>query len=69
MNRKVYFRGQAFDYRAVDIAGRLHYILYLNGIVEHVIPREELDQRSLVSQILDRYYSAPRASVMMEVLR
>ena len=69
MNRKVFFRGQAFDYRAVDIAGRLHYILYSNGIVEHVIPREELDQRSLVSQLLDRYYSTPRASVMMEVLR
>jgi hypothetical protein len=69
MKRKVYFKGVPFDYRAVDIAGKLHYILYQNGIVEHVLPQEELDKRSLVSMILDRYYSAPRSSAMMEVLR
>ena len=66
---KLYFRGRPFDYRAVDIAGRLHYILYENGVVEHVLPPAELDKRPTVSHILERYYSTPRNTVLVEVLR
>jgi hypothetical protein len=69
MKRRVYFKGDAYDYRAVDIVGRLHYILYQNGIVQHVLPQEELDKGSMVSLILERYYNTPRSSEVMEVLR
>lgn len=69
MHGKVYFRGRPFDYRAVDISGRLHYILYDNGVVEHVLPPAELDKRPTVSHILDRYYNTTSNTVMLDVRR
>jgi len=68
MKLKVYFKGEAFEYRPADIVGKLHYILYKNGVVEHVLQQDELDKRSIVSFILDKYYSATASSYKMEVL-
>lgn len=69
MKKKLYYRGVAYDYRPVDIAGKLQYLLYLDGIVVHVIPQEELDKRSIATLALDQYYKTPKARKVMEVLR
>jgi hypothetical protein len=67
--KKLYYRGVAYDYRPVDIVGKLQYLLYQEGIVVHVIPQEELDKRSMGTLALDRYYAAPKSKKVMEVLR
>jgi hypothetical protein len=69
MKKKLHYRGVAYDYRPVDIAGKLKYLLYQEGIVVHVMPQEELDKRSMGTLALDRYYSAPKSKKVMEVLR
>ena len=70
MNKNLYYRGVAYGYRAVDIAGKLQYLLYnKEGLVVHVIPREELDKPSIATLALDQYYSTARPKKVMEVLR
>lgn len=70
MKKKLYYRGVAYDYRPVDIAGKLQYLLYnKEGLVEHVVPREELDKPSIATLALDQYYSTARTKKVMEVLR
>lgn len=70
MKTNLYYRGVAYDYRAVDIAGKLQYLLYnKEGLVVHVIPYEELDKPSMATLALDQYYSTSRTKKVMEVLR
>jgi len=69
MKKKIYYKGVAYAYRPVDIVGKLQYLLYLDGIVVHVIPLEELDKRSIATLALDQYYKTPKTRKVMEVLR
>jgi len=61
--KKVYFRGQAYDYRTSgEIVGKRQFALYKGGVLTHFVEEEDLDKKSIVSMVLDAYY----ASIMNE---
>lgn len=54
--KEVYFKGQPYQYKVIDVGGRRQFQLYENGIVKHSVEQGDLDVRSIVSFILDSYY-------------
>jgi hypothetical protein len=66
--KKLYYRGQPYDFEVAELMGKRFFVLYKNGEVVQYVKEEELDIRSRVSMILDAYYSAPSSSVRSNVL-
>jgi hypothetical protein len=60
--KKLYYRGQAFDYEVAELMGKRFFVLYKNGEVVQYVKEDEVDIRSRVSIILDDYYKAPQSS-------
>lgn len=54
--KEVYYKGQPYQYKIVDLGGKRQFQLYENGILMHSVEQGELDIRSIVSFILDSYY-------------
>lgn len=54
--KEVYYKGQPYQYKIVDLGGKRQFQLYENGILKHSVEQGELDIRSIVSFILDSYY-------------
>ena len=69
MEKKIYYRGTPYAYRGVDIAGKLLYLLYENGIVVHIVPQDGLDKTSIVDLALEKYYSTANAQQRTAVLQ
>lgn len=54
--KEVYFKGQPYQYKLIELAGTRHFQLYQNGALQHTVEQGDLDIRSIVSFILDSYY-------------
>jgi hypothetical protein len=66
--KEVYYKGQPFQYKVVDSAGKRQFHLYENGVLRHSVEQGELDIRSIVSFILDSYYQNAPAKIENKVL-
>lgn len=66
--KKLYYRGQPYDFEISEMLGKRYFVLYKNGEVVHYVKEDELDIRSRVSMILDAYYSVPQSPVQNNVL-
>jgi len=55
--KEVYFKGQPYQYKVTNVGGRRQFQLYENGIMKHSVEQGDLDVRSIVSFILDSYYT------------
>lgn len=62
--KKVYYKGEPYEYKAVDIGDKRQYSLYQNGLLMHFVEEEELDKKSVVSMVLESYYNSIRSAVM-----
>jgi hypothetical protein len=51
--KEVYYKGQPYQYKIVDLGGKRQFQLYENGILKHSVEQSELDIRSIVSFILE----------------
>lgn len=65
---EVYFKGQPFQYKVIELGGKRHFQLYQNGVLKHTIEQGELDIRSIVSFILDSYYQTSPSKANSSVL-
>lgn len=54
--KEVYYKGQPYQYKIIEIGGTRHFQLYENGVMKHSVEQGDLDIRSIVSFILDSYY-------------
>lgn len=54
--KEVYYKGQAYQYKVIEAAGKKQFHLYEDGLLKHSVEQGELDIRSIVSFILDSYY-------------
>jgi hypothetical protein len=67
--KKLYYRGQPYDFEISDLLGKRFFVLYnKDGEVVQYVKEEELDIRSRVSMILDEYYRVPRSTVRTNAL-
>lgn len=66
--KKLYYRGQPYDFEVAELMGKRFFVLYKDGEVVQYVKEDELDIRSRVSMILDAYYSVPQSSVQQSVL-
>lgn len=66
--KKLYYRGQPYDFEISELLGKRYFVLYKNGEVVQYVKEDELDIRSRVSMILDAYYTMPQSSVQNNVL-
>jgi hypothetical protein len=66
--KKLYYRGQAFDYEIAELMGKRFFVLYKNGEVVQYVKEDEVDIRSRVSMILDDYYKTPQSSTHANAL-
>ncbi|HET9486578.1 MAG TPA: hypothetical protein VFO54_04050 [Chryseosolibacter sp.] len=54
--KEVYYKGNPYQYKIIDIEGKRQFQLFENGILRHSVEQGDLDIRSIVSFILDSYY-------------
>jgi len=54
--KEVYYKGQPYQYKIIELGGKRHFQLYENGTLRHSVEQGDLDIRSIVSFILDSYY-------------
>ena len=66
--KKLYYRGQPYDYEVAELMGKRFFVLYQNGEVVQYVKEDELDIRSRVSMILDDYYRTPKNPVQSNIL-
>lgn len=66
--KKLYYKGQPYDFEVAELMGKRFFVLYKNGEVVQYVKDEELDIRSRVSMILDEYYCASKSSLSSNVL-
>jgi hypothetical protein len=66
--KKLYYRGQPYDFEVSELMGKRFFVLYKDGEVVDYVKEDELDIRSRVSMILDEYYSASQSSVRNKVM-
>ncbi|MGC1240457.1 MAG: hypothetical protein WA874_02665 [Chryseosolibacter sp.] len=66
--KEVYYKGQPYQYKVVDFAGKRQFQLYEDGILKHSVEQGDLDIRSIVSFILDSYYRNPPSKINNGVL-
>jgi hypothetical protein len=61
--KQVYYKGQPYDYKTVEINGKRHFQLFREGQMMTSVEQCELDIKSIVSFILDAYYRSSPASM------
>jgi hypothetical protein len=66
--KEVYYKGQPYQYKIIELGGKRHFQLYENGILKHSVEQGDLDIRSIVSFILDSYYQNSPANINSSVL-
>ncbi len=66
--KKLYYRGQPFDFEVSELMGKRYFVLYKDGEVVQYVKEDEVDIRSRVSMILDAYYQVPRTEVRNSIL-
>ena len=66
--KEVYYKGQPYQYRIIEMGGKRQFQLYENGILRHSVEQGELDIRSIVSFILDSYYKNAPDKINSNVL-
>lgn len=54
--KEVYYKGQPYPFKLIEVGGKRHFQLFENGILKHSVEQGDLDIRSIVSFILDSYY-------------
>lgn len=54
--KQIYYKGQGYDYKTVDVNGKRQYQLFKDGELFQTVEQSELDIKSIVSLILDSYY-------------
>ena len=55
--KEVYYKGQPYQCRIIELKGKRQFQLYKNEVLMHSVEQSELDIKSIVSLILDAYYS------------
>lgn len=65
--KEVYYKGQPYQYKIIELGGKRHFHLYQNGLLKHSVEQGDLDIRSIVSFILDSYYQNVPAKVDTKV--
>lgn len=66
--KEVYYKGQPYQYKIIELGGKRHFQLYENGTLKHSVEQGDLDIRSIVSFILDSYYQKSPANINSSVL-
>lgn len=66
--KKLYYRGQPYDFEVSELMGKRYFVLYKDGEVVQYVNEDDLDIRSRVSMILDDYYKIPHSSVQSNVV-
>jgi hypothetical protein len=66
--KEVYYKGQPYQYKIIDLGGKRQFQLYENGTLKHSVEQGELDIRSIVSFILDSYYRSKPTTLNDSVL-
>jgi hypothetical protein len=66
--KKLYYRGQPFDFEVSELMGKRYFVLYKDGEVVQYVKEDELDIRSRVSMILDEYYRMPQSTMQTNIL-
>jgi hypothetical protein len=66
--KKLYYRGQPYDFEVSELMGKRFFVLYKHGEVVQYVKEDDVDIRSRVSLILDDYYRVPGSSVQSNVL-
>lgn len=61
--KKVFYKGEAYEYEVREVAGKRQYFLSQDGILKHTVEQGELDIKSIVSLILDSYYRTNQGRV------
>lgn len=67
--KKLYFRGQPYDFEVSELMGQRYFVLYKDGEVIQYVKEDDLDIRSRVSMILDEYYQIPQPPLHSNILR
>lgn len=58
--KQVFYNGHSYEYRVSERDGIRMFSLYEKGILRYNLTENDLDKRTLVSFILDSYYSKAR---------
>lgn len=58
--KQVFYNGHSYEYRVSERDGIRMFSLYEKGVLRYNLAENELDKRTLVSLILDSYYSKAR---------
>ena len=66
--KKLYYRGQPYDFEVSEFMGKRYFVLYKDGEVVQYVKEDDLDIRSRVSMILDDYYKIPNSPVQTNVV-
>lgn len=66
--KEVYYKGQPYQYKVIEVEGTRHFQLIENGVLKHSVEQGDLDIRSIVSFILDSYYRNTPSNEKTEVL-
>ena len=66
--KEVYYKGQPYQYKIVELGGKRQFQLYENGSLKHSVEQGELDIRSIVSFILDSYYRTAPSNIKGSVV-
>jgi hypothetical protein len=66
--KEVYYKGQPYQYQIIELKGRRQYQLFKDGVLKHSVEQNELDIKSVVSIILDTYYTSTNPRVHSQVM-
>ena len=54
----VYYKGTPYEYKVSRVGDKRMFSLFTRGILQHFLDEDELDKKSVVSNILDGYFKA-----------
>jgi len=66
--KEVYYKGQPYQYKVIELEGKRHFQLYQEGSLIHSVEQGELDIRSIVTFILDSYYQNSQSQINRTLL-
>lgn len=58
--KQVFYNGHSYEYRVSERDGVRVFSLYEKGVLRYNLKENDLDKRTLVSLILDNYFSRDR---------
>jgi hypothetical protein len=61
--KEVYYKGEPYDYKVIDLKGKRQFQLYREGVLMHSVEQCELDIKSIVTLILEAYYRNAQKTV------